>query len=348
MEVTGLLQPEVAWTEVGDTSGVAEARRHAAVLAGSLGFEAVQAGRLAIAVTEVASNLVKHAGRGLLVYRAIERRGLPGIEVLSIDRGPGIANVAESLRDGHSTAGTPGNGLGAVQRLSSDFEMHSQPGRGTLARFVVWQRLPVPEASPVRAVHALAHGGISLPVAGEVASGDGWAIEAGGERVALIVVDGLGHGPEAAVAARAALAAFGQRGDRDAEATLALVHDRLRPTRGAAAVVAIFEPRRERCTFCGVGNIALSIRAGGASRSAVSLGGILGHQVRRFQSFSYPFVRGALCIAHTDGIGTRWDLATYAGLEVRHPALVCAALFRDHRRERDDATVVAIRHAAEA
>jgi hypothetical protein len=125
---------------------------------------------------------------------------------------------------------------------------------------------------------------------------------------------------------------------------IASVHDALRPTRGAAAAVAILEPGKELCTYCGVGNIAASIRANGATRSMVSHNGILGHQVRKLQDFSYPFPRGALCIAHTDGVSARWDLAAYPGLEQRHPSLVAAVLFRDHARERDDATIAAVRN----
>ena len=76
----------------------------------------------------------------------------------------------------------------------------------------------------------------------------------------------------------------------------------------------------------------------------VSHNGILGHQVRKFQVFSYRFPRGALCIAHSDGIGPRWDLNHYPGLSARHPSLVAGVLFRDHRRGRDDATVVVVRN----
>ena len=76
----------------------------------------------------------------------------------------------------------------------------------------------------------------------------------------------------------------------------------------------------------------------------VSHNGILGHKVRKFQDFSYPFPRGALCIAHSDGIGSGWDLAHYPGLSARHPSLVAGVLFRDHRRSRDDAAVVVVRN----
>jgi hypothetical protein len=134
----------------------------------------------------------------------------------------------------------------------------------------------------------------------------------------------------------------------DAANLMEAVHNALRPTRGAAAAVAMLQAESELCTFCGVGNISASICGPGNARSMVSHNGILGHQVRKMQEFSYPFPRGALCIAHSDGLGTHWDLANYPGLSARHPALVAAALNRDHSRGSDDVTVVALRNGASA
>jgi len=333
------MNPAALVVTIGDSSGVAEARRRASTLAQRLDFSPTAAGQLAIAVTELGTNIVKHAQRGTIALRRLEANGTAGVEVLAIDRGAGIANVAESLRDGHSTAGSPGTGLGALQRLTTGFEIYTQAGKGLVARFEAW-----PSGEPAPVPGELPRGAICVPKSGETVSGDDWAFMSRRGRHVLFVVDGLGHGPDAAAAARAALDAAARATELSAIDLLASVHDALRPTRGAAAAVAILEPGKELCTYCGIGNIAASIRSGGTSRSMVSQNGILGHQVRRIQDFSYPFPRGALCIAHTDGVSMRWDLAAYPGLEQRHPALVAAVLLRDYGRERDDATVVAVRN----
>jgi len=322
-----------------DPSGVAEARRRAAALAERLDFGATAAGQLAIAITEVATNIVKHARYGNIALRCLEMNGIAGIEVLAFDQGPGMANLAVSLRDGHSTAGSPGTGLGALNRLTTGFEIYTQPGKGLAARFEAWPS-GVPTASP----GALLHGAVSRPKLGEQSCGDDWVLLARRGRHALFVVDGLGHGPDAAAAARAAINAFRNAAGLGAVDLIATVHDALRPTRGAAAAVAVLDPQRELCTYCGIGNISTTIRSGGTSRSLVSHNGILGHQVRKIQDFSYPFPRGALCISHSDGLSARWDLGSYAGLEQRHPALIAAILMRDHGRERDDATVAVVRN----
>jgi len=323
---------------IDDPSGVAEARRQASNLSRQLDFDATVAGQLAIAVTEVASNIVKHGERGRIALRPLQAGSVAGIEVLAIDHGPGIANIAESLRDGHSTAGSSGTGLGALQRLTTGFEIYTRAGKGTVARFEIWSS----EAPAVPG--ALPQGALCVPKSGETACGDDWALLSWHGRHALFVVDGLGHGPDAAIAARAAVDAASKAMQLPAIDLIAAVHDALRPTRGAAAAVAVLEPGKQLCTYCGVGNIAASIRADGASRSMVSHNGILGHQVRKIADFTYPFPRGALCIAHTDGISARWDLSAWPGLEQRHPSLVAGVLFRDHARERDDATVVAVRN----
>lgn len=325
--------------EISDPSGVSEVRRHAASLAGKLAFGDAQAGQLAVALTEAATNILKHARHGQVIVRVIERAGTQGLEALAIDQGPGIANLAESMRDGHSTAGSPGTGLGALKRMGEAFEIWSHPGKGTLVRFEAWPRPPAKDALP--------SGAISLPKTGEEYCGDGWTIVQGRGRIVLFVVDGLGHGPEAAKAARAAVEAVERNAQLDAAHLLEAVHGALRSTRGAAGAVALLQPESELCTFCGVGNISASIRSPGIARSMVSHNGILGHQVRKMQEFSYPFPRGALCIAHSDGIATHWDLGSYPGLSARHPALVAAALCRDHSRGRDDATVVALRNGSD-
>jgi hypothetical protein len=176
--------------------------------------------------------------------------------------------------------------------------------------------------------------------------GDSWALQLGRGRLVVLVVDGLGHGLDAATAARAAVEVVQAKAHLDAGNLMDAVHGALRPTRGAAAALAMLQPESELCTFCGVGNISASIRSNGASRSMVSQNGTLGHQVRRIQEFQYPFPKGSLLLMHSDGLATHWDLAAYPGLEGRHPALVASALYRDHSRGRDDLTVLALRNGA--
>jgi anti-sigma regulatory factor (Ser/Thr protein kinase) len=320
---------------VTEQSQVSEARRQAQSMAQALGFDDVAAGRVAIVVTEAGTNLVRHARGGQLLLRALGRDGAAGIELISIDRGPGM-NIGASLRDGHSTAGTPGHGLGAIGRAGRGLELWSQPGMGTVLRCELW-----PEG--ISAPRGLSSGAVCVAKPGESACGDDWILVSEHGRYALLVVDGLGHGPDAAAAARAATDVFARSRGSAAE-LLGALHDALKSTRGAAAAVALAQPAKRVLDYAGVGNISAAIRSESRTRHLVSHNGILGHGAPRMRELSYPFPDGALLVVHSDGVATRWDIDKYAGLESKHPGVIAGVLYRDHTRGPDDATVVVVRN----
>ena len=318
-------------------SQAGEARRRAQAMAEILDFSDETAGRLALAVTEAGTNIARHASSGMVVLRALEHGGALGIEMLALDSGPGIGNVTESLRDGHSTAGSSGTGLGAIRRMSDGFDVYSRPGKGVAMRCEVWNGVP-------RAPHpALAVGAVSTAKPGEDVCGDAWVVIRDRLQWAILVVDGLGHGADAAAAARAATAAVAGGAGHGAARIMDNVHGALRSTRGAAAAVATLRMETHTGEFCGVGNVSCLTRVAGRTRSLVSQNGILGHQVRKTTEMSFPFPGGALLVMHSDGIATRWQFDDYPGLESRHPGVIAGVLYRDFRRERDDATILVAR-----
>lgn len=328
---------------VSESSQVGEARRAATQLAGRLGFGEAEAGKVAIVVTEAASNLVKHGGGGELLLGVLERDGVAGIEILALDRGPGMADLGRCLRDGYSTAGTQGTGLGAIARLSSGFDVHSAPNAGTAVLARLWARPPEPEGPG----GALEVGAVSQPHPAEQVCGDAWAVEQASGRVQFVVADGLGHGPTAATAAREAVRIFHDNVRRPPAEILHTIHAALRSSRGAAVLVVQIDLVDRQVCCAGVGNISGSIVSAGASRSLVSHNGTVGHSVRKVQEFLYPFPSGSLLVLHSDGLATSWRLDQYPGLAVRAPVLIAGVLYRDFKRGRDDVTVLAARERAE-
>lgn len=312
---------------IDDESKIGEARRAAQSLA-SFELTAELAGKVAIAATELARNLLIHARSGELLVQRLEDGHHSAIELLAIDRGPGMGDVAVCLADGYSTAGTPGTGLGAVRRLADEFDIHSAPGDGTivLARFG--------DVLPTR------FGAISVPVDGELECGDSWHLEHRGDETALFVVDGLGHGSFAAEAARAAVGAFEAAPFDQPHDVLTRANGHLAGTRGGAAACARFSANR--LSYAGVGNVSGALVAHEKSVGLVSHNGTLGVHPRRAQQFEYQREPGVLLVMHTDGLSTRWDLKSRPEVLVSHPAIVAAMLYRDHARGRDDATVVVI------
>lgn len=330
--------------EVRDVSQVAEARRIAVTLAEAHGFGREDAGRVAIVATELATNMLKHGSGGTLIVSSFEDGTGAGLECIALDKGAGMADVARSLRDGHSTAGTAGTGLGAVMRGAHVVDIHSAPGNGTAILARLQRGLP----SRNRSTQQPSYGAISLPIDGEDACGDAWCRKDDAEGATFMVADGLGHGPSAAQAAHAATQSFRSLGPMLPSEMLAAMHAALRPTRGAAIGIARFDRAAGQIVFAGVGNIAATlIDARNGIRRMISNNGTVGHIARHMRDFTYPVSEPTLVVLASDGLATSWDLAAYPGLVSCHPALIAGVLWRDFTRGRDDVTVFVQRIANE-
>jgi anti-sigma regulatory factor (Ser/Thr protein kinase) len=310
-------------------------------MAQSLGFNETAVGHASIVVTELATNLVKYAGGGELLLRHLEEGEASGLEILSLDKGLGIGNVAESLRDGYSTSGSPGTGLGAIQRLSTLFDIQSRPGNGTAVLSQLWPH-GLPASSPERPVRL---GGVCVPVSGEEFCGDFWSVRQTRERVQVFLADGLGHGQFAAEASGLAARVFEGHADCPPAKLLELMHQALRSTRGAAVAVAELDLRQRLVRYAAVGNTSGRLLSPEGSRSMVSHHGTVGLTVRKLEEFTYPWPEDCLLVMHSDGLATSWEFDDRPGLRGRHPALIAGVLFRDHQRDRDDCAVVVLGEA---
>lgn len=344
MEIT--LNPALAQSvvEVSNPSHVGEARRAAAHSAQTMGMDENDVGAVAIAVTELGTNLLKHAKSGKIIFESLvsegSNHGMQGLRVLSLDKGPGIRDITTALEDGHSTAGTPGNGLGAIKRLSSHFDIYSLRDQGTCVLADFWPKKKAPAS-----VSPLDVGVISIPIRGEEVCGDGWATRVTADHVYLMVVDGLGHGTLASDAAREAERVFAATQSTSLSEILRDCHDALKKTRGAAAAIVAINKDKRTLTFAGLGNISATLITGQGRRGLASYNGTLGHQMHTIHEFASPWTEDSLLIMHSDGLTSRWDLATYPGIISKHPSIVAAALYRDFNRERDDATVLVARNS---
>jgi anti-sigma regulatory factor (Ser/Thr protein kinase) len=292
-------------------------------------------GAVGLATTEMATNLVKHAGRGHILLQRIVKGKKPGIRLMSVDKGPGIDDVPGALNDGHSTGASMGAGLGAIRRLSDSFDLYSIPGSGTVISAEFWQ-----EKSKETSTAPLQIGVVSEPIRGEVACGDGWGIRGSRDTALLMVVDGLGHGVFAADAAREAERILSGGSQESLSDIVKDMHAALRKTRGAALAIAKIHFAKRLLTFAGVGNISASIVSVGARRSIPSHNGTVGHQMSRVQEFTYPWNADSILVMHSDGLGTHWTLEGYPGIWNKHASVIAAILHRDFYRGRDDVTVL--------
>lgn len=328
---------------VEDSSQVASARRAVLDLASAIGFSEERAGMAALVVTELATNLAKHATAGQLLFRALQRRGgataPEGIEILAIDRGPGMPDVPRARQDGYSTAGSLGHGLGSVERQSDFFQIYSQPS-GTVAVAQLW----IEQRPPVARQPLYEIGGVLVSYPGEEISGDAWGWTMRDDRFAILVADGLGHGLSAHDAADRAIEVFYRNHEQSPSQVIGDVHAALRSTRGAAVAMVAVDTDRRLATFCGLGNIsAVVFSADGSRHGMVSQNGTAGHIATRIHEFSYPLSARAMIVMFSDGLASHWDLAAYPGLLTRQPSIIAGVLYRDFSRGRDDLTVVVVK-----
>ncbi|MBP2314278.1 ATP-binding protein [Azospirillum soli] len=326
---------------VAEQADLTAVRGVAADLSGALDEEV--AGRVQLVVSELATNLLRHAkAGGAILLRRLERPA--GVECIALDQGPGIADLGAALADRtdpEPRAGLGlGYGLGAVRRLSERFDIHSEAGVGTAVLSHVLARGPGEKGPP------FAWGAVMLAMSGGEHCGDGWLVRPDGFVVAL---DGLGHGEAASIAARRAEAVAGAaaHGD-DPQTVLAAMHEALKGTRGAvAAVLRLTEGRIDHSS---VGNIAMTIirRSGAMATTTSALSGrwgVVGYNGAPPPTASESWGPGDHLVLHSDGCARLAELFLERRLRHVDPALAAAVLLRDGGARVDDQTVIVLRNA---
>ena len=315
-----------------ERSSIGEARRSAIHAAQLLGFDEGRRSDIGIVATEAATNILVHAQSGELLICPFVQGGSFWLDLIALDSGPGIADVSRALEDGFSSAGTAGQGLGAIGRLTNAYSLYTARDKGT----VCWCRF--------------SHGGpqsdmsvglVNIPVARETECGDAVLIRRSSARDLYMVVDGLGHGAGAAKAAEAAVEAVDRFASESLPEILIRTHDALKVTRGAAMSLAAVDRDRRLVMHAGIGNVAAILYTGNLSRSLMAQNGTLGAVLPRVpQEYSYPLEPNSSLLMFSDGLSTKKTVSNYVGLLNRPPGLVAALLYRDFARKRDDATAL--------
>jgi anti-sigma regulatory factor (Ser/Thr protein kinase) len=326
--------------EVSEESQAGDARRKAAAFAEELDLSETQRGEIALVATEMATNLVKHAGKGHILVQALRQNNHTGLQIMSIDKGPGIADISKALSDGPLASGSLGSGLGTIRRVPDSFDLYSVAGSGTVISTEFWR-----PASRLETKMPIQIGVVSVPLRGEEVCGDGWGVRPSRDGTLLMLVDGLGHGILASEAAREAERIFFTTKEQSLSGIVNDIHEALRKTRGAAAAVAKIDLEKGLLTFVGVGNVGASIVARGSGRNTASHNGTLGQQMERLQEFTYPWNPESIFVMHSDGLISRWDLERYPGIWNKPPSVIAALLHRDFSRGRDDVTVLVAKAA---
>ncbi|MBD0844708.1 ATP-binding SpoIIE family protein phosphatase [Streptomyces sp. TRM68416] len=340
---------------VHDPTRVRDARVAAEAASALAGLGERRTAAAALVASELATNLLKHAGGGQLLVDVVApplprspRPGAGVVQIAAIDRGPGLDDVPGALSDGFSTAASLGAGLGTCRRAADTFDLHGAPGRGTVAvaRIGDLAGPGTPAGASARA------GGITVPFAGADCSGDAWTWARSHTRLSLVLADGLGRGPEAAAASGVAVQAVHRSAHLAPAELLRQAEDALRGTRGAAMAVAQLDTGTGVLSFAGVGNVGARLRHRGTWRPLLSRPGAVGvHRPARLHQQQVPWAPDGLLILHSDGLPSRWTPPPDAFPRTADPAVAAAVTVRDAssfaRPVRDDLTVAVLSPAAD-
>jgi anti-sigma regulatory factor (Ser/Thr protein kinase) len=331
-----------SWLNVTEPSAIAEARRHALFAADAIGLASPDRDRAAIVATEMATNLLRHA-RGGRITVLLDLHSAPGADcvgrgfsVVAVDVGPGIADFDRVERDGVSTAGSSGTGLGAIRRQSDGLDVHTGPDGTTLSARIARRRGAM--SWPAWDVAAL-----SDRYPGSEVCGDGFAMRRDEASWTVMVCDGLGHGRGAREATAAATDAFVAARNETPSRSLFAMSEAAKKTRGAVAMVARLPDEGAAITVAGIGNVAGLVVSGDTVRRLPARDGRLGGAMPRLLDQEGRLARGEMLILHSDGLRTLRDLEARRGLLARSSLTVAAALLRDDARGTDDACVLVAR-----
>ncbi|ESR23527.1 SpoIIE family protein phosphatase [Lutibaculum baratangense] len=327
-----------------EASQVGGARRRALHEAESLGMPSDLQDRLAIIVTEIATNLLRHAREGEVVL-VPERRGPHlGMTVIGMDLGPGITAVETAFEDGYTTAGEGGRGigggLGAIRRLSDEFDFHTDQGGTTVLAKVASGAAP---SSP----DAVTAEGLIVPKPGFDAGGDAFAVRHETDATLVLLLDVLGHGATAAEEATRGAAAFEECSGDSLDEAHREVCRALEGGRGAASLIVRIPSEGGVLTGIGLGNVRGEIVSPDGSRRGIPCApGIVGATQKHPRQTEHEWPQGATLVMSTDGLRNADRTGESPALFSRRPLAIAATLYKRRRRGTDDCGIVVARGAA--
>jgi len=322
-------------------SDVGAARRAAKGMVEALGFDPVAGEEVALAVIELATNLIKHAGGGQLILTPLQDGARVGLEVVSHDTGPGIPDIERALTDGFSTSGSRGMGLGAVNRLMDEFDLRSRFREGTRVVCRKWRRDYA--ASTERC--PLAFGVATRPRNFGAPNGDAFLLKRWDASILAGVIDGLGHGQFAHRAAQTARQYVETHFDQPLDQIFRGTGRACRATRGVVMALARFDWGQGRVSVASVGNIELRVFPSSGSMYFPVRRGVVGLNAPGALVTQQDWDPDAIMVMHSDGLRTHWSWREFPRLPGQSASVAAEELLRTLARANDDATVIVVKRA---
>ncbi|HYG39602.1 MAG TPA: ATP-binding protein [Cytophagales bacterium] len=332
-------RPHVSFA-LSDRSYVSLIKKEIKKIAGNIGFSGNRLAEIEIIIAEITSNIIKYSIDGSILVKHFVKGTAEGIEIISIDNGPGMTNVSLMVKDGVSTTRTLGQGLGAIKRLSDNFDIYSVPQWGTILLSRVFKN---PEANTTsKEIFNITT--LLVPKKGENYCGDGYRYVIKKNSCKILAFDGLGHGPEAQKASEAAIKSFMSTLNIDPGESLRVMNKEIKSTRGGVGMIFSIDLKTNSTSFCGVGNISARILSEGKLKNCISYNGIIGHTFpNSLHTNNTPWNKQDYLILTSDGLKTRWDSSNLTHVLKHDPSIVAASLFKDLSRGNDDSLVIILK-----
>jgi anti-sigma regulatory factor (Ser/Thr protein kinase)/serine/threonine protein phosphatase PrpC len=337
--------------EIKEWHQVATTRRKIAEFTKKIGFSVKEIDEISIVVLELAENLLAHKTKeGKIICSKIKEGNKTGIQILSMDSGPGIKDVTKALFDGYSDKGTLGIGLGAVSRLTGEFDITSKTktsrlpvydgreGIGTVIGVRKW--LSSNEKNENTKNTDMKFGILSRPFKGEKSNGDNVFLKEFDKKIMIAVIDGLGHGFGAEEASQKTVECLDKNYFRDLDYIINQIKADIRKTRGVVMSIALIDHRKKLLNYVGIGNVTTRIYKSPEDIRPVNNNGMIRATVPRFRISQYPWSNENIIVMTTDGVSEKNDPDKYPDLINKHPMVIAGVLFRDYARYTDDATIV--------
>ncbi len=179
---------------------------------------------------------------------------------------------------------------------------------------------------------------VSRPKPGEIECGDQYLVLEENSHTLLAVIDGLGHGPNAAIAANATCEFIRHNTEKNPEQIILECDKAINHTRGVALTILKIDRGSHELYYAGVGNVEMYAKSAAPIRP-INYPGVVGHRIRRLQETRHKINKGDLLTVFTDGISSRFDLKNYLDLDARRAA---ETIMLDHSKDHDDATCAVI------
>lgn len=319
---------------------VRKAGESAKAFANLVGFPSAESEAICLVVTELGSNLLRHATQGTITLSRITANTLPGIEIVSDDRGPGIRDIERAMADGYSTAGGLGTGLGTINRLMDEVEFHNKQPAGLRIVCRRWLR-PVERS---RFENRLTFGAATRPFRNSPENGDAFVIKQWGGHALVGVIDGLGHGQFAQRASQTARYYIEQHFDQPLLSLFRGAGRACHGTRGVVMALARFDLAKQQLEVANVGNIEIRLIGGPKKRfNPIVRRGIIGMNAPNPVCTQHDWEDSNILIMHSDGLRTHWEWSDFDELEHDTPSGVARRLLQALSKTDDDATILVAR-----